>query len=107
MFFMLDNQFLFPVKFIFYHFQVDGGCNLSIKVRWSQKLSFHKGQFTLNVPFSFPEFVTPAGLKVSKKEKIKLNVNSGPGTEVLCKTTSHPLKVSISFNPLIIGYGCP
>ncbi|CAI9100754.1 OLC1v1037922C1 [Oldenlandia corymbosa var. corymbosa] len=72
--------------------QVDGGSNLSIKVRWSQKLSFHEGQFTLTVPFSFPEYVTPAGKKVSKKERIKLNVNSGIGTELLCKTTSHPLK---------------
>lgn len=80
-------------KFFFLNYQVDGGSNLSVKVRWSQKLSYHDGQFTLNIPFSFPEYVTPAGKKLSKKEKIHLNMNSGPGTEVLCKTTSHPLKV--------------
>lgn len=72
--------------------KVDGGSNLSVKVKWSQKLSYHDGQFTLNIPFSFPEYVTPAGKKISKKEKIYLNVNCGPATEVLCKTTSHPLK---------------
>ncbi|RVW44092.1 hypothetical protein CK203_074936 [Vitis vinifera] len=53
-------------------------------------------QLTLIVPFHFPEYVTPAGKKVSKKEKIQLNVNCGTGMEVLCKTTSHPLKVPSS-----------
>ncbi|XP_073317941.1 uncharacterized protein [Primulina huaijiensis] len=72
--------------------QIDGGTNLSVKIRWSQKLLYRDGQFTLNIPFSFPEYVTPAGKKISKREKIQLNVNSGWGTEVLCKTTSHPLK---------------
>ncbi|KAL2501390.1 inter-alpha-trypsin inhibitor heavy chain-related [Forsythia ovata] len=72
--------------------QVDGGTNLSVKLSWSQKLLYSDGQFTLKIPFNFPEYVTPAGKKISKREKIQLNVNSGPGTEVLCKTTSHPLK---------------
>ncbi|KAH6828549.1 inter-alpha-trypsin inhibitor heavy chain-like protein [Perilla frutescens var. hirtella] len=72
--------------------QVDGGTNISVKVKWSQKLSYHDGQFTLRIPFSFPEYVTPAAKKISKREKIELNVNAGPETEVLCKTTSHPLK---------------
>ncbi|CAN4109995.1 unnamed protein product [Withania somnifera] len=72
--------------------QVDGGTNISVTIRWSQKLLYCNGQLTLDVPFSFPDFVTPAGKKISKKEKIQLNVNSGPGTEVMCKTTSHPLK---------------
>ncbi|PHT75683.1 hypothetical protein T459_19205 [Capsicum annuum] len=72
--------------------KVDGGTNISVTIRWSQKLLYCNGQLTLDVPFSFPDFVTPAGKKISKKEKIQLNVNSGPGTEVLCKTTSHPLK---------------
>ncbi|KAF3620418.1 putative ATP-dependent DNA helicase Q-like 3-like [Capsicum annuum] len=76
--------------------KVDGGTNISVTIRWSQKLLYCNGQLTLDVPFSFPDFVTPAGKKISKKEKIQLNVNSGPGTEVLCKTTSHPLKVSSS-----------
>ncbi|GMP36973.1 hypothetical protein CsSME_00008893 [Camellia sinensis var. sinensis] len=72
--------------------QVDGGSNISIKVSWSQKLLYSIDQLSLSIPFSFPEYVTPAGKKISKKEKIQLNVNAGPGTEVLCKTTSHPLK---------------
>lgn len=88
-----DGGFLKPNIFTLTIPQVDGGSNLSIKLRWSQKLLYQDGQFTLKVPFSFPEYVTPAGKKISKKEKLQLNVNSGPTTEVLCKTTSHPLKV--------------
>ncbi|XP_057967864.1 uncharacterized protein LOC131157597 isoform X2 [Malania oleifera] len=72
--------------------QVDGGSNLSIKASWSQKLLYCNQQFSLEIPFSFPEYVTPAGKRISKKEKIQLNVNSGIGTEVLCRATSHPLK---------------
>ncbi|XP_071911244.1 uncharacterized protein [Coffea arabica] len=87
-----DVCFLKPHIFTLTIPQVDGGSNLSVKVKWSQKLSYHDGQFTLNIPFSFPDYVTPAGKKISKKEKIHLNVNCGPETEVLCKTTSHPLK---------------
>lgn len=62
---------------------------------WSQKLLYQDGEFTLTIPYSFPEFVTPAGKKMAKKEKIQLNVNAGPGTEILCKTISHPLKVQV------------
>ncbi|KAK4785947.1 hypothetical protein SAY86_002636 [Trapa natans] len=72
--------------------QVNGGSNLSIKICWSQKLLFRDGEYTLSVPFSFPEFVTPAGKKMSKKEKIEVNVNLGTENEILCKTTSHPFK---------------
>ncbi|PON66009.1 von Willebrand factor, type A [Parasponia andersonii] len=72
--------------------QIDGGSILSISMSWSQKLVYSDGQFTLNVPFTFPEYVTPVVKKISKKEKIQLNVNAGTGTEVLCKTVSHPLK---------------
>ncbi|XP_047334557.1 uncharacterized protein LOC124938203 [Impatiens glandulifera] len=71
---------------------VDGGSNISLKVCWLQKLPFCDGQFSLCFPFSFPEYVTPAGKKVSKKEKIELYVDAGPEAEVLCKMTSHPLK---------------
>ncbi|KAH7572044.1 hypothetical protein JRO89_XS04G0191700 [Xanthoceras sorbifolium] len=71
---------------------IDGGCNLSIKLCWSQKLSYCDGLFSLNVPFKFPEYVNPTIKKLPRKEKILLNVNTGTGTEVLCKTTSHPLK---------------
>ncbi|GAB4838061.1 hypothetical protein Ancab_027591 [Ancistrocladus abbreviatus] len=71
---------------------VDGGTNLSIKISWSQKLLYHDGEFTLNVPFSFPEYVVPAGKKIPKKEKIHLSVDLGEAVEVLCRTISHPLK---------------
>lgn len=83
------------VKYMWLSFQIDGGTNISVKLRWSQKLSYHDGQFTLNIPFNFPEYVTPAAKKIAKREKIELNVNAGPETEVLCKTTSHPLKVPL------------
>ncbi|KAG7988569.1 hypothetical protein I3843_03G193500 [Carya illinoinensis] len=73
-------------------FKVDGGTNLSIKMSWSQKLLYRDGEFSLNIPFTFPEYVTPAGKKIQKKEKIQLNLNAGAGTQVLCKTVSHPLK---------------
>ncbi|XAR67208.1 hypothetical protein NMG60_11013685 [Bertholletia excelsa] len=87
-----NGGFLKPHIFTFTIPQVDGGYNLSIRVTWSQKLSYIDGLFSLCIPFSFPEYVTPAGKKISKKEKILLNVDSGSGSEVLCKTTSHPLK---------------
>ncbi|KAK6941273.1 von Willebrand factor, type A [Dillenia turbinata] len=87
-----DLGFLKPHIFTLIIPQVDGGTNLSIKVSWSQKLLYDEDQFSLIVPFSFLEYVTPAGKKISKKEKILLNVNPGTGTEVLCKTSSHPLK---------------
>ncbi|XP_027907543.1 inter alpha-trypsin inhibitor, heavy chain 4 [Vigna unguiculata] len=72
--------------------QFRGGSVFSTKIRWSQKILFHDGQLSVCVPFSFPSYVNPAGKRISKKEKIFLKVNSGSATEVLCKTTSHPLK---------------
>ncbi|XP_055824533.1 uncharacterized protein LOC129893066 [Solanum dulcamara] len=87
-----DGCFLKPHIFTLTIPQVDGGTYISVTIRWSQKLLYCNGQLTLDVPFSFLDFVTPAGKKISKKEKIQLNVNSGPGTEVICKSTSHPLK---------------
>nr|XP_043622621.1 uncharacterized protein LOC122594217 [Erigeron canadensis] len=72
--------------------QVDGGSNLSIKVRWSQKIMYKDGEFILSLPYSFPEYVTPASKKLPKREKIHLNINSGLATEVVCGTTSHHLK---------------
>lgn len=88
-------------KFSFSFLKVDGGSIISVKISWSQKLLYKDSQYSLNIPFNFPEYVTPVVKKISKKEKIQLNVNAGPGTEVLCKTVSHPLKVhpwfSISF----------
>ncbi|KAJ1401083.1 von Willebrand factor, type A [Sesbania bispinosa] len=72
--------------------QFKGGSIFSVKIRWSQKILFHDGEFSLNVPFCFPSYTIPVGRKISKKEKIFLKVNSGAATEVLCKATSHPLK---------------
>ncbi|XP_071742419.1 uncharacterized protein [Rutidosis leptorrhynchoides] len=87
-----DGGFLKPHIFTLTIPQVDGGSNLSVKVRWSQKISYRDGDFTLHIPFTFPEYVTPPGKKLSKKEKIQLNVNIGLGTQVVCRTASHPLK---------------
>ncbi|XP_042485507.1 uncharacterized protein LOC122065729 [Macadamia integrifolia] len=72
--------------------KIDGWSNLSIKVSWSQKIFYSNDQFSLDIPFSFPEYVTPFVKRISKIEKIQLNVNYDMGTEILCKTTSHPLK---------------
>lgn len=74
-------------------FKVDGGSRLSAKLSWLQKLLYHDGQFCLNVPFSFPTYVTPGGKKLSKRERIQLNVNSSTGSGIVCKYASHPLKV--------------
>lgn len=83
----------FSLKCTVLVFKVDGGANLSIKMSWSQKLLYRNGEFSLDIPFKFPEFVIPPGKKYLKKERIQLNVNSGLGTEILCKAASHPLKV--------------
>ncbi|GAA0157137.1 hypothetical protein LIER_38405 [Lithospermum erythrorhizon] len=87
-----DGGFLAPHIFTVTIPRVDGGSNISIKAKWSQKLLYRDGQFTLCIPFTFPEYVVPAGLKMAKKEKIQLHVNAGNQTEVLCTITSHPLK---------------
>lgn len=86
----------FPLKHLFFNcvsFKVDGGSTISIKVSWIQKLLYRNGEFSLIVPFSFPDYVTPPVKKLAKKEKIQLNINSGTETEIMCKATSHPLKV--------------
>ncbi|KAK8545266.1 hypothetical protein V6N12_026103 [Hibiscus sabdariffa] len=89
-----DGGFLKPHIFTLTTPQIDGGSNISIKLRWSQKLLYNKGQFSLTVPFRFPEYVTPAVKKISKKERIQLNVNSTIAMGISCKAISHPLKVS-------------
>lgn len=76
-------------------FQIAGGSNLSINLSWSQKLNYSDGLFSVTVPFKFPEYVASPIKKLPKKEKIQLNVNAGTGSELLCKTTTHPLKVYI------------
>jgi hypothetical protein len=74
-------------------------------MKWSQKILFHDGEFGLTVPFCFPSYVNPVGRKISKKEKIFLKLNSGTANEVLCKATSHPLKVkSIAYCALLQIY---
>ncbi|TKY54408.1 Inter alpha-trypsin inhibitor, heavy chain 4 [Spatholobus suberectus] len=87
-----NGGFLKPNIFTLTIPQIDGGSKLSIRVRWSQKIVYSNGQFSLNVPFAFPDFVNPAGKKISKREKIQINVDAVTGGELLCKTISHPLK---------------
>ncbi|KAJ0780337.1 putative von Willebrand factor, type A, von Willebrand factor A-like domain superfamily [Helianthus annuus] len=87
-----DGGLLKPQIFTLTIPQVDGGSNLSVKVRWTQKVIYKDGEFILNVPYSFPEYVTPASKKHPKKERIQLKVNCGLTTDIACKTTSHPLK---------------
>ncbi|KAI4380324.1 hypothetical protein MLD38_006528 [Melastoma candidum] len=87
-----DGGLLKPHIFTLRVPQVDGGSNLSIKVSWLQTMPYCNGRFSLDVPFTFPEYVIPAGKKISKREKIEINVNSCTGSEILCKATSHPLK---------------
>ncbi|KAM7257282.1 hypothetical protein ACFE04_013023 [Oxalis oulophora] len=87
-----DGGFLKPHIFTLRIPQIDGGTNLQIKIRLSQKLIFSNGLFTVNVPFTFPEYVTPAVKKISKKERIQVNLNAGIESEILLKTSSHPLK---------------
>ncbi|KGN66313.1 inter-alpha-trypsin inhibitor heavy chain H4 [Cucumis sativus] len=92
----VDGGFLTPNIFTLTIPQVDGGTTLSITMTWSQKLLFNSsGDLCLDVPFTFPHYVIPAGKKMSKKEKIVLNINVGSAVEVSCKTTSHPLKESM------------
>ncbi|KAJ8430738.1 hypothetical protein Cgig2_009629 [Carnegiea gigantea] len=87
-----NGVFLKPHVFMLTIPQVDGGTNLHIRLSWSQKLVYRDGEFSLCLPFSFPEYVAPANKKIPKKEKIELNVHPGDGNEVLCKSISHPLK---------------
>lgn len=87
-----DGGYLKPEIFMLTIPQIDGGTNLSVTIIYSQKLLYQDGDFSLSIPFSFPEYVTPAGKKIPKKEKIQLCVNSGNGAELLCRTCSHPMK---------------
>ncbi|KAK7363316.1 hypothetical protein VNO77_05455 [Canavalia gladiata] len=88
----LNGGFLKPNIFILTIPQIDGGSSLSIKIRWSQKMVYSNGQFSLNVPFTFPDFVNPVVKRISKREKIQINVDAISGSELLCKTISHPLR---------------
>lgn len=55
---------------------------------------YEDGQFCLCIPFSFPTYVIPVESYIVKGEKILVNLKAGLGTQVKCKTTSHPFKVS-------------
>ncbi|KAL6878213.1 hypothetical protein ACP4OV_012383 [Aristida adscensionis] len=72
--------------------QVGGGEDIFATIRWSQKLLYDNGQFSVEIPFRFPQFVNPLPKLFMKKEKIQLTVNSGVSKEVLLQGTSHPLK---------------
>ncbi|XP_072983437.1 uncharacterized protein [Typha latifolia] len=72
--------------------QVNGGTDIDLKIRWTQKLLYADGQFSINIPFRFPDYVNPLAKIFAKREKIQLNVNSGTGKEVLLQRTSHALK---------------
>ncbi|CAJ2663365.1 unnamed protein product [Trifolium pratense] len=91
-----DGYFLKSQIYIVNIPQFKGGSIFSVKMKWSQKILFHDGEFRLTVPFCFPSYVNPVGRKFSKKEKIFLKLNSGTANEVLCKATSHPLKGLLS-----------
>ena len=73
--------------------KVGGGEDIFATIRWSQKLLYDNGQFSVEVPFRFPQFVNPLPKVFMKKEKIQLTVNSGVSKEVILQGTSHPLKV--------------
>ncbi|CAA7394968.1 unnamed protein product [Spirodela intermedia] len=72
--------------------QVNGGSVISLSIRWVQKLTYSDGQFSISIPFTFPEFINPSGKTIKKMEKIKLNIHGGAGKEILCQMTSHALK---------------
>ncbi|KAI3982473.1 hypothetical protein MKX01_006604 [Papaver californicum] len=85
--------FLTPEMFSLTIPQAEGGSDISVKINWSQKLSFNSGHVSLSIPFKFPKFVSPPGKENSKIEKITLKVESGTENEVLGMQASHPLKI--------------
>ncbi|CAN0877716.1 von Willebrand factor A domain-containing protein DDB_G0292028 [Linum grandiflorum] len=88
-----DGSFLKGSIYTFRIPQVAGGSTVSVKVSWSQKLIYQRGQFSLDVPFSFPPFVNPPVIsKASRREKILLNVSSGFSDVITCSCSSHALK---------------
>ncbi|KAI3933932.1 hypothetical protein MKX01_028258 [Papaver californicum] len=88
-----SGGFLTPEMFALTIPQAEGGSDISVKINWSQKLSFNSGHVSLSIPFKFPEFISPPGKENSKTEKIILKVESGTGAEVLGLQASHPLKI--------------
>ncbi|WOL03906.1 inter-alpha-trypsin inhibitor heavy chain H3-like [Canna indica] len=84
--------FLKPQMFFLTIPQVNGGSDISVRLRWSQKLIYSEGHFIVTIPFNFPEYITPFGKIFLKREKIHLNINTGIEKEVMVQKTSHPLK---------------
>uniref|UniRef100_A0A0E0D1Z0 VWFA domain-containing protein n=1 Tax=Oryza meridionalis TaxID=40149 RepID=A0A0E0D1Z0_9ORYZ len=72
--------------------QVGGGEDIFATIRWSQKLLYDNGQFSVDIPFQFPQYVNPLPKVFMKKEKIQLTLNSGVSKEIFLKGSSHPLK---------------
>uniref|UniRef100_A0A0E0KEX1 VWFA domain-containing protein n=1 Tax=Oryza punctata TaxID=4537 RepID=A0A0E0KEX1_ORYPU len=72
--------------------QVGGGEDIFATIRWSQNLLYDNGQFSVDIPFQFPQYVNPLPKVFMKKEKIQLTLNSGVSKEVFLKGSSHPLK---------------
>ncbi|XP_066398096.1 uncharacterized protein [Miscanthus floridulus] len=72
--------------------QVEGGADICATFRWSQKLLYDSGRFSVEIPFRYPYFANPLPKVFMKREKIQLSVNSGFSKEVLLQGTSHPLK---------------
>ncbi|KAL5217941.1 hypothetical protein ABZP36_018625 [Zizania latifolia] len=72
--------------------QVGGGENIFATIRWSQRLLYDNGQFSVDIPFQFPQYVNPLPKVFMKREKIELTVNTGVSKEVLLQGSSHPLK---------------
>ncbi|KAI3802771.1 hypothetical protein L1987_30914 [Smallanthus sonchifolius] len=85
-FLMKGNTYTFQVL------QVEGGSNIHVKARWSQKMSYQGDGFCLCVPFTYPVHVFPVSKKVSCTEKILLDVNSGTFGAITRNIASHPLK---------------
>ncbi|OAY76435.1 Inter alpha-trypsin inhibitor, heavy chain 4 [Ananas comosus] len=84
--------FLKPDLFFLTIREVDGGSDISFTIRWSQKLQYADGLFSVDIPFRFPHYVNPISKIFTKKEKIQLTLNSGTGKEVLLQRTSHAFK---------------
>ncbi|XP_020582974.1 von Willebrand factor A domain-containing protein DDB_G0292740-like [Phalaenopsis equestris] len=86
-----DRYFLKPCFFSLTIPQVDGGCDISLVVSWSQKSLYRDGHLSIRIPFTFPENVTPF-TGIVEKEKILLNVNPGTEKDVIIQKSTHSLK---------------
>jgi hypothetical protein len=73
--------------------KVEGGADICATFRWSQKLLYDSGCFSVDIPFHFPYFVNPLPKVFMKREKVQLTANTGFSKEVFLQGTSHPLKV--------------